>query len=216
MNKLANAVAPTPAALLEVLPPTLLGHCRGLRVLRGERLFLTGAKPLAMFYVNAGEVVLERLGRPGEWVVLQRTRSGFVGEASLQSERYHCDARVLVDAEVTRLEMAPLRQALAQDAAFAARWIGMLNLELRRLRLQCERLSLNRVQDRLLHLIETEGQDGRLALGAGLKSLAAQLGVTHEALYRCVASLEKSQNLLRDGSTLVLRPQKQIHSRGFS
>ena len=80
----------------------------------------------------------------------------------------------------------------------------MLNAELRRLRLQCERLALNRVQDRLLHLIETEGQGGRLPLGAGLKSLAGQLGVTHEALYRCVAGMEKSQYLRREGAALVL------------
>lgn len=80
----------------------------------------------------------------------------------------------------------------------------MLNVELRRSRLQCERLSLYRVQDRLLHLMETEGQGGRLPLGAGLKSLAGQLGVTHEALYRCVPSMEKSLRIQREGSDLVL------------
>jgi CRP-like cAMP-binding protein len=204
MTVQALHVAQVPPALRNVLPDTLLPHCSLAQRLKGERLFLTGAKPASMFYVSQGEVVLERLGRQGEWLVLQRTRTGFVAEASLQSTRYHCDARVLVDAEVTRVEMAPLREALLQDAAFAGRWIAMLNVELRRLRLQCERLSLNRVQDRLLHLIETEGQGGRLPLGAGLKSLAGQLGVTHEALYRCVAGLEKSQDLMRESAELVL------------
>lgn len=203
-------VAQVPAALRDVLPDTLRVHCSLTQRLKGERLFLTDAKPTAMFYVSQGEVVLERLGRQGEWLVLQRTRTGFVAEASLQSMRYHCDARVLVDADVTRVELAPLRQALATDAAFAARWIGMLNIELRRLRLQCERLSLNRVQDRLLHLIETEGQGGRLALNAGLKSLAGQLGVTHEALYRCVASLEKLQVLRREGNEMRLIQRGEI------
>jgi hypothetical protein len=36
-----------------------------------------------------------------------------------------------------------------------------------------------------------------------LKSLAGRLGVTHEALYRCVASLEKSRDLKREGAELV-------------
>ncbi len=90
-----------------------------------------------------------------------------------------------------------LHAAMATDSAFAQRWIHMLNGELRRLRLQCERLALNRVQDRLLHLIETEGTAGQLPIGAGLKSLAGQLGVTHEALYRCVANLVKAQRLQR-------------------
>jgi CRP-like cAMP-binding protein len=194
-----------PEALRDVLPDTLLAHCSPTHRLKGERLFLMGDKPVAMYFVSQGEVVLERLGRQGEWLVLQRTRTGFVAEASLQSRRYHCDASVLVDADVIQVEMAPLREALVTDAGFAARWIAMLNLELRRLRLQCERLSLNRVQDRLLHMIETEGQGGRLPLGAGLKSLAGRLGVTHEALYRCVASLERSQDLKREGAGLVLR-----------
>lgn len=193
-----------PTALRSVLPDALLFHCSLTYRLKGERLFLTGAKPVSMFYVNQGEVVLERLGRQGEWLVLQRTRTGFVAEASLQSTHYHCDARVVMDAEVTGVEMAPLRAALTQDAMFSARWIAMLNVELRRSRLQCERLSLNRVQDRLRHLIETEGRGDRLPLGSGLKSLAGQLGVTHEALYRCVASLEKAQELKREGAELVL------------
>lgn len=190
--------------LAELLPEALLAACETRRVKKGERLFMAGTKPIRMFYVDSGEVVLERLGRQGEVVVLQRARHGFVGEASLQSARYHCDARVVVNAEITTVEMAPLLATMAKDPAFSARWIRMLNAELRRLRLQCERLALNRVQDRLLHLIETEGQGGRLPLGAGLKSLAGQLGVTHEALYRCVAGMEKSQYLRREGAALVL------------
>lgn len=174
------------------------------RVKKGERLFQAGTKPTHMFYVGSGEVVLERLGRQGDVVVLQRARHGFVGEASLQSARYHCHARVMLDAEITSVAIAPLLAAMTADAAFSARWVGMLSAELRRLRLQCERLALNRVQDRLLHLIETEGQGGRLSLDAGLKSLAGQLGVTHEALYRCVASLERAQVLRREGAALVL------------
>ena len=45
-----------------------------------------------MFYVLKGEVALERTGLQGEPVVLQRTRHGFVREASLHSSRYHCGA----------------------------------------------------------------------------------------------------------------------------
>jgi CRP-like cAMP-binding protein len=142
-------------ALRGVLPDTLLAHCSLEQRLKGDRLFLTGAKPEFMFYVNQGEVALER---QGEWLVLQRTRTGFVAEASLQSTRYHCDARVLADADVIQVEMAPLQAALVTDAAFVARWIAMLNLELRRLRLQCERLNLNRVQDRLVHLMRPKGR----------------------------------------------------------
>lgn len=95
--------------------------------------------------------------------------------------------------------------ALQEDSRFAVRWIGMLNDEVRRLRAQTERLTLKGVEARLLHLIETEGQVGKLDVGSGLKSLSAQLGVTHEALYRTVAALEQQGRLTRRDGLLLLR-----------
>lgn len=157
-----------------------------------------------MFFVVNGEVILERLGVHGESVVLQRTRYGFVGEASLQSTRYHCDGKVVSPSEIVQIPIRQIHAALEADSAFAIRWISMLSREVRRLRMQCERLSLHKVQDRLLHLLETEGKDGQYPLGAGLKSLAGELGVTHEALYRCVADMEKKALLLREDGRLSL------------
>lgn len=195
---------PLPAALAALLPEPLHERCETREHGRGERLFATGARPAHMFFVDRGEVVLERPGLNGEHTVLQRARRGFVGEASLQYTSYHCDARVLADARVTRVPVTAMREALASDPAFAMRWVAMLNAELRRLRLQCERLALSRVQDRVLHLLETEGERGRYAVPSGLKSLAGELGVTHEALYRALAALEKANRLARDDGALQL------------
>jgi CRP-like cAMP-binding protein len=192
--------------LAELLPVSLHAGCVTSTHGKGERLFATGAKPVHMFFVSSGEVVLERLGLQGESVILQRTRYGFVGEASLQSERYHCDGMVTAPAEITQVPIREIRAAMASDPAFATRWIGMLNREVKRLRLQCERLSLNRVQDRLVHLLETEGKQGRYPLGSDLKSLARELGVTHEALYRCVSGMEKKKILRRDSGYLSVLP----------
>ena len=180
-----------PVELKELLPPRLHARCANGRYARGTTLFETGRRPAVMFYVASGEVTLERHGIHGESVVMQRCRRGFVGEASLHSSRYHCDARVVTDAEISRIPLRELGEALDADPSFAVRWIGMLNREVRRLRLQCERLSLNTVEARLIHLLDTEGSDGGYPVGAGLKSIAREIGVTHEALYRCVASLER-------------------------
>lgn len=79
----------------------------------------------------------------------------------------------------------------------------MLNAEVRRLRAQCERMSLKGVGERLLHMVETEGVDGRLRIGSGLKSLATELAVSHEALYRAVAALEKSGVIVREAACLM-------------
>jgi CRP/FNR family transcriptional regulator, dissimilatory nitrate respiration regulator len=193
-----------PPDLAALLPPTLHPLCDAFDPVRGTRLFATGARPAYLFFMERGEAVLERPGLHGELVVLQRTRRGFIGEASLQFERYHCDARVLTDAHLIRVPVAAVRAALASDPAFASRWIGMLNREVRRLRLQCERLALHRVQDRVLHLLATEGEAGRYPVPGGLKSLAAELGVTHEALYRALAALEQAGRLAREDGVLRL------------
>ncbi len=202
MNQTTGKRLPEP--LCKLLPPGLQALCAASPCARGALLFKQGTKPTHMLFVIRGEVTLQRLGRQGESVVLQRTRHGFVGEASLESARYHCDAIVTLSGEVVAIPITSIKQALAADSAFASRWIAMLNQEVKRLRAQCERLSMRGVKQRLLHLIETEGRDGRLPLGSGLKSLAAELGVTHEALYRAVAALEKNGVLRRQDEVLIL------------
>jgi CRP-like cAMP-binding protein len=186
-----------PPALHHLLPTSLHGLCTATLVKKGSLLFQTGKKPQWMFFVVDGEVTLERLSQQGDPVVLQRTRHGFVSEASLQSAKYHCDARAVANSDVLQIPIQDLAQALRSDADFSARWISMLNQEVKRLRLQCERLSLKSVKERVRHLIHTEGKDGTYVVNTGLKSLASQLGVTHEALYRTLADLEKSGEITR-------------------
>ncbi|HUX26892.1 MAG TPA: Crp/Fnr family transcriptional regulator [Burkholderiales bacterium] len=193
-----------PETLRKLLPVEVQTLCAFSPCTRGDVLFRQGKKPARMLYLTRGEVVLQRVGRQGESVVLQRARRGFIGEASLESARYHCDAVVTASGEVVAMPIVSIRQALAADSAFARRWVSMLNQEVKRLRAQCERLSLRGVKERLLHLIETEGDAGRLPLGSGLKSMAAELGVSHEALYRAVAALEKQGMLLRQENHLIL------------
>lgn len=192
--------------LQQLLPRELWHECARLSGLKGARLFPQGKKPDQMFYVDSGEVVLQRVGSQGENILLQRARQCFVAEASLQTSAYHCDAVVTLSGEIVAIPIKLVRHALQTDSAFALRWIAMLNRELKRLRAQCERLSIKGVRNRLMHLIESEGQCGRLVLGAGLKSIALELGVTHEALYRTVAELEKKGVLRReDGKICVLQ-----------
>ena len=123
----------------------------------------------------------------------------------MTSSRYHCDGRTTLSTQVTKVPIQVLRQALKNDAAFAERWIDMLSREVRKLRLQNERLSLPKVQDRLLHLIETEGTDGRYALTCSVKDLAKQLAVTHEALYRAITRLVELGRIERGNGILAMK-----------
>lgn len=197
---------PTPLPLAQLLPPPLRPLCEAQTHAAGAVLFLSGQTPRWMYFVTEGEVVLERHGQNGEMACLQRSQHGFVGEASLTSGRYHCDARTTKPSTVTRIPIEALRQALRDDRDFSARWIQMLSGEVRQLRLSNERLSLPKVQDRVLHLIETEGHQGRYTLDCPLKQLARQLAVTHEALYRALAELERAQRIERADGVISLRP----------
>lgn len=187
-----------PAALLVLLPASLQEQCSALRLVKNERLFDQGQRPERMFYICNGEAVLQRMGLHGASLVLQRVRQGFISEASLQSDSYHCESVMTASGDLVSIPISAIKHELITNPEFAMRWVAMLNKELKRLRAQCERLSLKSVKDRLLHLIETEGENGKLALGSGLKSIAAELSVSHEALYRTVAELEKSETLYRD------------------
>ena len=127
-----------------------------------------------------------------------------MSEASLKVARYHCDALATIDTTVVKVPIKALAAELDRDPAFASRWIGMLNQEVRRLRLHCERLSMKSVKDRVLHLINTEGLNGSYTASTGLKSLAGELGVTHEALYRTLAALVNAKIIQRDQGVLSI------------
>jgi len=109
-----------PPSLKKLLPPQIHELCTGAFYKRNERLFLTGKIPQWMFYVIAGEVTLERTGLQGEPVVLQRTRLGFVSEASLKVAKYHCDALAIMDSNVIKVpakELAAVRPLLLPQIA---------------------------------------------------------------------------------------------------
>lgn len=197
-----------PAPLAELLPMHLHALAVGALYRRGEHLFSTGAKPEWMFYVVAGEIMLERSAVHGTHVVLQRRRQGFVSEASLLADVYHCDAVALEESTVIKLPIAALREQLSQDAHFNALWMRTLNQEIMHLRTQCQRLSLHSVEEKVIHLIQTEGHNGRYPTPTGVKTLAGELGVSHEALYRCLAEMKKSGALERNVDALILIPKK--------
>ncbi|TFV44547.1 Crp/Fnr family transcriptional regulator [Bradyrhizobium niftali] len=190
--------------LLAVLPESARRLTRSLELQRESTLFSRGDGPQAMFFVVSGEIRLLRRSKAGGEVVLQRTRRGFLAEASLDQSTYHCDA---VAAEPTRL-LAIRRRAFTDALAvrgFRDRWIAHLARELRKARAHSERLSLKTARERIVHFIETEGEGGMVDLNQSKKDWASELGLTHEALYRTLAQMEKRDELEVDQSRLTLR-----------
>jgi CRP-like cAMP-binding protein len=181
-------------------PEALRALARPQAVNAGQTLFARGAKPRQVFWVERGEVRLQRASSDGRLIVLQRVRRGFLAEASLQAAAYHCDGWVAQGGLVWSFPSRPLRDALAESNALALWWAGRLAQQLRDARMRCERLSLHTARERVLHALETEGQDGVLTLPPLRKDWADELGLSPEALYRTLAALQREGVVaLREG-----------------
>lgn len=174
------------------------------RLEAGDSLFLRGRLPTHVFWVESGEIHLQRASPHGRILILQRVREGFVAEASLQATSYHCDAVAGQSSAIWRFPRGPVLEALHGSTEFAMWWARRLAEQLRSARLRLERLSLKGASERILHAIETEGSGGRLRLASTRQAWAAELGLTAEALYRSLAQLQRKGVVRIRGSELRL------------
>ena len=192
---------------LAVIPPKLRGLAERRRIETGETLFRLGDPLRGVFCVVAGEIRLVRRARNGMEIVLQRSRGGFFAEASFDTKVYHCDAVVAQPGAVLRFPAQAFRAALATDVMFRNAWMVHLAREILKLRARCERLGLKSAAQRIVHYIESEGADGIVTLTESRMAWAAELGLTHEALYRALAKLRRERQLAASGPRLeLLRP----------
>lgn len=118
-------------------------------------------------------------------MVLQNAGPGaFVAEASAYSSRYHCDAVAAEESVVAGLPRERFLSALKDDPALAENWSALLAHSVQSARLRAEIRSLPRVADRLDAWL---GEGNRLPERGRWQEVAAELGVTREALYRELA-----------------------------
>jgi CRP-like cAMP-binding protein len=192
-----------PELLRELLPKELLEQCHAHHFEKGAYLFHQGKKPEYMFFIVVGEVTLNRTSNHGESTTLQRCKGGFLSEASLLTDAYHCDAIATQSGQAIAIPIKSLRDSLV-DSKFSIKWVQLLSREIMRLRTQSERLGLKDIKSKLIHLIEAEGKKGVLPLQSDYKSLASEIGVTHEALYRTMATMEKDGLLIKHSDSLEL------------
>ena len=148
----------------------------------------------------AGRVRMTRVDRSGHETILYVSRAGeTLAEASLFSPAYHCDAIASTDAVVRLYPKAAVLDVFAKDAKAAQAFAATLARQVMGLRTRIERRNIRSARERLRHFLALNaGADGRtVELRGTLKDLAAELGLTHEALYRTLAALEKAGEIRR-------------------
>lgn len=189
--------------VLAAVPRRLADCTRQRRLKRGQALFRIDDRPQHIFFVLSGELRLIRTASSGAEIVLHRSRCGFFAEASLDAETYHCDGIATSDSDVLDFPLRGFRAALEDDSGFSHAFRQHLAREVIKLRARSERLSLKTAAERVVHFVETEGRDGIVALPYSKKAWAADLGLTHEALYRALGKMEQAGMISIEGSNSV-------------
>lgn len=186
----------------DAMPPSLRALAGWKSFAKDELLFAIGDLPQSIFYIVSGEARLRRHSIDGTEMVMQRASNAFLAEASLESPCYHCDGVATAAVEALVFPAGEFRMALAGCPDFRSRWTSHLLREVRRARAQCERLGLRSAEARILHYLECECPGGRLCLTQTRKAWAAELGLSHEALYRALARLSRQGVLRLDGQLI--------------
>ena len=171
-----------------------------------EALFRQGSRATGIFEVIRGSVRLLRLDRSGREAVLYVARTGdMLGEAALFSRAYHCDAIATTKSVVHSYPKALLLAELERDPKFAQAFAAVLAHQVMNLRTLLERRNIRSARDRVRHFLSLNvGQDGRtVPLPGTLKEFAADLGITHEALYRTLARMTAEGEIERSRGTIT-------------
>ena len=179
----------------------------------GEALFRLGDKTAGLCEVIAGRVRLARVDRAGHEIVLHVAGAGeTLAEASLFSPHYHCDAIASTDAVVRIYPKSAVLAAFAQDRKAALAFTAMLARQVMNLRTRIEQRNIRSARERVRHYLTLNADaDGRIvALRGTLKDLAAELGLTHEALYRTLAALERTGEIKRGRGRITLTRRRGV------
>ena len=175
----------------------------------GETLFRQGSRTVGLYEVISGKVRLVRVDRSGREAILHSASVGeTIAEASLFSPTYHCDAIATTKTVVRFYPKAAILVEFKRNPKAAEAFMAMLARQIMDLRTRLEQRNIHSARDRIRHYFAVNlGPDGRsVALPGSLKEFAAHLGLTHEALYRTLAKMQKDAEIQRDkGKIRLLR-----------
>ncbi|WP_167524595.1 MULTISPECIES: Crp/Fnr family transcriptional regulator [unclassified Mesorhizobium] len=197
---------PSTAAPAEWLPPNI--EARQHSLARGEILFRKDDPTAGLYQVKQGQVRLSRVDHTGREVVLHAAcAGGLIAEASLFAQVYQCDAVAMTDATVRLYPKDALLAELRQNPEALAGFAAGLAHELMALRARLELRNIRSARERVeTYLALNTGADGRtIALRGTAKALAAELGLTHEALYRTLSTLQAEGIIARTKDAIILK-----------
>ena len=177
-----------------------------LRLAAGAALFRQGTRTLGLFRVLSGRVRLVRLTPGGTEVPMHTAVAGeLFAEASIFSAHYHCDAIALQDCEILVYPKAELTRHLLEKPEMLWAFTAEMARRTQDLRTRLEVRQIRSAPDRVLQFLRLRcDADGNWSPPGTLKQWAQELGLTHEALYRALATLEREGRIQRADRLLRL------------
>ena len=187
------------------IPPSVRKASIERTLQAGQTLFRMGSRTRGLYELVNGNVRLVRVDSTGREAVLFVASPGdTLAEASLFSARYHCDAIASTSAIVRLYPKLAILAEFERDPKAAQAFMAMLARQVMSLRARLQLLNIRSARDRVRdYIVLNAGPDGQtVSLSGTLKDLAADLGLTHEALYRTLASMTSRGEIERSPGTL--------------
>ena len=177
---------------------------KSIRLKKGEYVFTQGQSVENIFCVIQGRVRLMRQTIEGAPIVIHVAFAGeSIAEASLFSEKYHCSALVDIGAEIAVFSKKTLLNRLQTSPKLTLSLLQQMTVSVRDLRMLNEIKSIYSAQERVLTFLRAEFKQEQ-ELDLSLKDIAQKIGLSHEAFYRTIKTLETEGRICRSGRHLEL------------
>ena len=187
INALADSL-PDPLNLL----PSSAFRVRTLD--RENTLFRQGDSTRGLFFLLTGAIHIQRVTEAGHQVlVLKATAGETFAEASLFHRSYHCSAIASKSSKVIECTKRAVITRYRKDPDFALAMSERFAHQVQHTRARLELYSIRSADDRVFRAIA----DGMLK--DSVKSLAYEIGLSPEVVYRSLASLTKCGQIKKEG-----------------
>ncbi|MEP5155648.1 Crp/Fnr family transcriptional regulator [Planktotalea sp.] len=193
--------------LLNALPETAI---RVIPTSVGDVLFRQDAPTTGLYRVQRGCVTLSRTTLAGDTLTLHRATEGdLFAEASVFSDRYHCDAICTAAGEVQHIAKDAILNQLSHDQNFALSFSSVLARQVQSYRFLLEITAIKSAEDRVLAAVSAGYLSGTVT------EFATRIHLTQEACYRALRALCNQGRLRQTGrGQYVLKDQaKRLSSR---
>jgi CRP-like cAMP-binding protein len=197
----------------------ILDQCAATKAVKvdvGKAVFRQGEAIRWLYRVATGGVRLSRVLARGTEITLARSgENDILAEASVFAARYHCDAIAETQSTLTRYSMRDIHALLKAKPEAAMAYGAHLAAELMNLRAIAEIRAIRRADERLLAWLHLRSSGASAAFdGKGAwPSVAKQIGLTGESIYRALARLERAGKIRRERGKIELATARVSRAR---